>query len=813
MPKSEDIYGSAGSVPTVENQGVSGAGLNVKASPDSFGANIGQAISGMGKEAEDIGNHFAQMTAEAKVNDDYANKYVPAAANLRAQYDSLRGQDKVAGYNSYISGLQNLNTQFTAAQPGDYGQKAMSAAINRHVEGEIFGAKKELVASQQAFSDQSRYDLIRANNSQAAQNYNNPELVNSYQTQNDNHILISHIDNGIDPNTEAGKSVIDDAQKNATGQMATSMIQTAFNNGDAISANALRANYSNFIPGYQKLALDNTLHTQNMNIAGKQATQALTVGKPMPEVIGAPPSQVQALVANTAKTSEVDPNHALTILRIESSNGQNLGTRGTLGQDKESAGKSLAEQAKALCDNLKTSGVQATNALGRQSEPWEAYTVYQQGAGGGVALLKAAQENPNINAVEILSPLYKSPKDALAAVNNNGGNSTMSVSDFVDHIKQVYTDNAKRANCDFANMDNPGEAITAPHQTTGVTVQPAASPIQSQLNFEKKVPDIMNQISNIPNYDVRVGVMKAFNQDRQRYGDAAIAYKNVLVNQAGQLAADPKFTSVDQIPPEMHAALAADHPQTLDYMERRAQVNLDKQSGNTTKDMKEYGQGFYDLFNRVHAIGDDPNKINSAAELQRHIGKDGDLTIAGYDRLSKEIAGKNTPDGEAEGLMKKQFFANAKQQISGKDEMLGIKDPQGEENYLRFMAQALPAYEKGKSDGKSAADLLNPDSKDYIGKSIPTFKRSISEQLADMENASGSVTAPEENKPGMIATGIHKFASAIGAIPENNGIDTPEGLRNAVINGKMTRAEGESEAIKRGYIKAPEAKPTVPLAE
>ncbi len=811
MPKADDVYGSQGSIPTVENQGESNAGIRVQANANDFGGQVGQAISGAGKEAEDIGNHFAQMTAEAKVNDDYANKYVPAAAQLRSQYDSLRGQDKVAGYNNYISGLQDLNKQFTAAQPGDYGQKAMSGMIDRHVEGEIFGAKKELVTSQQAFSDQARYDAINANVKMASQNYNNPELVNSYQTQNDNHILINHIDNGVDPNSEAGKSLIEDAQKNSTGQMATGMIQNAFNNGDAVSANALRANYGNFIPGYQKLALDNTLHTQNMQITGAQTVKAFTTGQPAPEAIGAPAAQVQALVANTAKSSQVEPNDALTILRIESSNGQNLGTRGTLGQDKESAGKPIDEQAKTLCDNLKTAGTQATTALGRQAEPWEAYAVYQQGAGGGVALLKAATENPNMNAVQVLSQFYKSPKDALSAVNNNGGNSTMSASDFVDHIKQVYTDNAQRANCDFTNTDSPGQAILAPHQTTGVTVQPAASPIQSQLNFEKKVPDIINQINAIPNYDVRAGVMKAFNQDRQRYGDAATAYKNVLVNQAGQLAADPKFTSIDQIPPEMHAALAADHPQTLDYMERRAQVNLDKQGGNTTKDMKEYGAGFYDLFNQVHAIGDDPNKINSVAELQKHVGKDGDLTIAGYDRLSKEIAGKNTPDGEAEGLMKKQFFANAKQQISGKDEMLGIKDPQGEENYLRFMAQALPAYEQGKGEGKSAADLLNPDSKDYVGKSIPTFKRSISEQMADMENASGTVTPPVENKPGIIATGIHHFGQAIGAIPEDKGIDTPEGLRNAVINGKMTREEGEAEAIKRGYIKS--NKPVVPLAE
>lgn len=811
MARTEDVYNSTGSVPTVQGAGVGNAHISAQANANDFGGQIGQAQSASGEKTEQFSNHFAQMATEAKVNDDYANKYVPAAAQLKSQYDSLRGQDKITGYDNYVSGLQTLNKQFTAEQPGEYGQKLISSQINRHVEGEIFGAKRELVASQEQFSDQARLAAIEANNTMAAKNYNNSGLVDSYQQQNDNHILINHIDNGVDPNSEAGKSIISDAQKNATGQMATGMIKSAYNQGDAVSANEFRSRYASVIPGYQKIALDNTLHTQNIEITGKQATQALVSGKPIPQTIGAPPTHVQAVVANSAKDSQVNPNDALTVLRIESSNGQNLGTRGTIGQDKESAGKPLDEQAKTLCANLKIAGTQATTALGRQAEPWEAYAVYQQGAGGGVALLKAAQENPNINAVEVLTPLYKSPKDALAAVNNNGGNSTMSASDFADHIKQVYNDNAQRANCDFTNTDNPGDTIIKPHIASGVTVQPAASPIQAQLNFEKKTPDIINQINSIPNYEVRAGVMKAFNQERQRYNEAATSYKNVLVNQAGQLAADPKFTSMDQVPPEIRAALAADHPQTLDYMDRRAQVNADKASGNTTKDMREYGNGFYDLFNKVHSTGDD--RINSIADLQKHVGPTGDITIAGYDRLSKEITGKNTPEGDSEGIMKKNFLSMAKQEISGKDDTLGIKDPKGEENYQRFLSQALPAYEKGRSEGKSASDLLNPDSRDYIGKSITTFKRSIAEQMADMEKAGGTTTAPIDNKPSIIATGIHNFASAIGSIPNDKDINTPEGLRNAVINGKMSRADGEAEAIKRGYVKSITAKPTIPLAE
>ena len=806
MAKPNDDYGSFGSVPTIQSQGDSNARENIQASPADFGAQVGEAVSNAGAEGEQLSLHFAQMATEAKVNDDYANKYVPAAADLRSKYDNLDGQDKVAGYNDYITGLKQLNNQFTTDQPGIIGQRAMSGLINRHIEGETFAARRELVESQKQFGYQSQFDMLNANNSMAAKNYNDPDLVNSVVDQNNNHILIQHIDAGHDPNDPQSQAYISQAQTDNTGKMAAGMITQAVNSGDSTSSNALRANYANYMPGYVKNNLDNLLHTQNIQQSSTAGIKAITSGQSLPETIGAPPSRVQAVVADTAKSNEIDPNDALTVLRIESSNGQNLGTRGTLGQDKESAGLPMEDQAKALCDNLKIANTQAANALGRVAQPWEAYTVYQQGAGGGVALLKAHQDNPDAKAVDIVAPLYKNSKDALSTITKNGGIATMSVSDFMDHIQQVYTDNAKRANCDFGNAATPGDAIMKPHQDTGTAVQPAATPSQALYNFDKKAPNILAQINAIPNYETRAGVMRAYTQTRQKYQDAASAYTANLVHEAGQLAADPKFTSTDQIPPEMRAALATDHPQTLDLMEKRAQYNTDKASGVNTKDMREYGKGFYDLFNQVHATNDDPNKINSLADLQKHVGNNGDLTIAGYDKLSKELSAKNTPEGDSEGIMKKNFLATAKQEISGKDETLGIKDPQGEENYQRFLTQALPAYDAAKAEGKSPADLLNPDSKDYIGKSIPSFKRSLAEQMADMEKASGSITAPEVNKPGIISR-----LFSIGRPETGDDISTPEGLKAAVINGKMTRQAAEAEAIKRGYVRS--TTPALPPAE
>lgn len=817
MARPDDIYGTFGSVPNVQSQGVPGERIRSEATAEGMGAGVGRAIEGIGQQIGESNKEvtqqyvaFQQKATEAKVNDDYANKYVPAATDLKSQYEQLRGQDKIAGYDGYIQGLSDLNKQFTSSQPNPYGQRAMASLVNSHFAAETQQAKLQLVQSQKEFSDKATYDMINANNQMAADNYNNPALVESIQNQNNNHILLQHLDAGHDPLDLENASLIKSAQDASTADMANGMIKTAVNAGDLDSANQIRTNYSSVMPGYQKLSVDNLLHTANIQQTSQDTVKAITTGNPVPQAVGAPPSHVQAMVADTAKSSEVDPNNALTVLRIESADGTNTGIRGTLGQDKESAGKSLEEQAAALCKNLKTANQRAADTLGRQPEPWEGYMVYQQGIGGGAALLQALKNNPNAKAVDVIAPLYKDKDTAASAISGNGGNVAMTVSDFADHIKQVYNDSAARANCNFGTSATPGDAIQAPHQTPGVTIQPAASPTQALLNFDKKAPDIINQINSIPNDEVREGVMKQFNMERQKYSDAANAYKTVLLNQAGQLAADPNFTSMDQVPSELNSALAVDHPQTIAYLERRAQYNLDHKNGVVTKDQREYGSGFYDLFKAIHTPEGQDDAITSVSQLQQYVGKDDKLTIAGYDKLVNEITGKRTPEGNSEGLMKTQFLKNAKAQISNENIGLSIQDPKGEEMYNNFLTQALPAYDAGRAAGKTPAQLLNSDSPDYIGKSIPSFKRTLPQQVADTVVAEPSrwqtfKTNVQTAGATPIFPGLKDVANSI--LGEEV---TPESLRQAVLTGKMSRADGEAEALRRGYIRPSQ---TVPMAQ
>lgn len=204
-------------------------------------------------------------------------------------------------------------------------------------------------------------------------------------------------------------------------------------------------------------------------------------------------------------------------------------------------------------------------------------------------------------------------------------------------------------------------------------------------------------------------------------------------------------------------------------------------ASGSNKDLKEYGSGFYNLFKAIHAPDGDPTKITDFTKLYDHIGPGGDLTISGLDKLRNELSGKGTPESEAESQMKKQFFSNAKSQISGTNDMLGIKDPKGEELYLKFMATALSDYESGKKQGRSPMQMLNPDSPEYIGKSITGFKRSMNEKVNDMMQ-----DGPAERTLAVIIQDVQ--------------------------TGKLSKEAGKAEAISLGLV-APEPTINVPRPE
>lgn len=774
--------------------------LNVRASPDDFGANIGRSLEKTGtvideleekakpyrydKTAEDL----LQMSAtEAKANDLIANKWAPATEQLKDSFDQTEGADKIAAADGYIGGLHNARAELLKTASTPYEQEIIGGYTNKYIEHETNSARSLADQAFTQFQDKAHDQKLMVDANTAINNYNDPAVVDStFQMMNAQ--IEKH---GLD--RDWAPEQIEDAQRQQAAYTYSSMVDRAVKVGDINTATQIYSKNQYLIPGPQRMELEQKLHSVSLVQYSRQASEALVMGHPVPSPMNKPEIlQVKAAVANDAQARGLDPNVALTFSRIESYHGQNTGKRGDIGQTGK--GGDIQEQIANMNMEIQKSASVATKALGREPEPWEVYMCYQQGQGGGPALLKAASD-PTARAIDVLTPLYGSSKIATQAIVNNGGNANMTAGQFLDFWKDNYNRNAQREMCEIppegiASVQNPvagtdiateisprkmGDAILAPTDQIGVPLQQGYTPVQTLSNFNKVMPDALMRANQIPNLQERYGVIKALEQKQAIYQSAAGAWKQQFQLQAQQLAVNPSFTSLDQIPPDMMTALM-DSPATLTWMEGRAKANLEAVGGIVGKEAKEYGTGFNDAIQGVWT-----QKINSVDEVHQ-LYKDGAITLSGVDRLQKELAGESKPENASEKMMKDQAFKAIKANLSGADDMLGIKDPKGELLYSQFLQKALPAYDDARAKGINPAQLLDPTSKDYIGQYATPLKRTLEQQTADMMYDAPSTAAER----------------------------TLQAIITDVQNGKLKPEQGKSEALKLGYIRNV---PTVPTGQ
>src|SRR6185312_10324885 len=223
--------------------------------------------------------------------------------------------------------------------------------------------------------------------------------------------------------------------------------------------------------------------------------------------------------------------------------------------------------------------------------------------------------------------------------------------------------------------------------------------------------------------------------------------------------------------------------------------------GSEAHDDKTYGAGFVHAMQMVHAPQGTEGRITDPESLIDRLDPHGDpttrLTYAGFSKLRDEISLKKSPEGNAESDMKKAFLANAKSQITGTDEGLHIKDPKGDQLYLKFLAQVLPKYDAMRKEGKTPSQLLDPGSSDYIGKGLIDqpghgFRRPMNQWFNDTIADQG--TTP----PTATATPAAAFdIKSVKALPD---------LIAAFRAGNVTRDQARAFAFQNGWaIEKPKA--------
>lgn len=145
------------------------------------------------------------------------------------------------------------------------------------------------------------------------------------------------------------------------------------------------------------------------------------------------------------------------------------------------------------------------------------------------------------------------------------------------------------------------------------------------------------------------------------------------------------------------------------------------------------GNTYSALWKLIHLPDGNSNKLTNPDDINQFVGTGpGKITPDDAIQLRHEVLDANSPNGKIESELKDQFQKVVEQTLSKSNTLLGIADPKGQEQVQKFMTWFLPEYQKQRAAGKSPADLLNPDSKDYLGKGLATLKRSPEQMIQDL---------------------------------------------------------------------------------
>lgn len=136
---------------------------------------------------------------------------------------------------------------------------------------------------------------------------------------------------------------------------------------------------------------------------------------------------------------------------------------------------------------------------------------------------------------------------------------------------------------------------------------------------------------------------------------------------------------------------------------------------------------FDQLFQRINLPAGDPNKLSDDRALLPYLGNG--VGFEDIQKLRGEMKGRNTPDGAALADLKKNFFSMAKGQIDTSTFI--SNDPIGKQKYYEFQQNVISTVDKAVRGGADPLELFNPTSKTYLGKLIPQYQRTPTQQMQD----------------------------------------------------------------------------------
>ena len=221
--------------------------------------------------------------------------------------------------------------------------------------------------------------------------------------------------------------------------------------------------------------------------------------------------------------------------------------------------------------------------------------------------------------------------------------------------------------------------------------------------------------------------------------------------EARQARTDASSARLDALLPEIvqNKVSAMDIANDPDMRQEEKRIALTMIKSRTEGATIRTDPGTYTtLFRRIHAQEGDQywkDRITDPSQLDQYFGRG--LDMEDLQVLRNELTGTRTQAGRTENQMKQSVLDAANRTLTMTNPLLGIRDPKGEEQLVRFTSWFLQEYNSQRNEGVPPMELLDPESDKYLGKGMEMFKRPTSQQMSDLmsqnENVEQEPARPE----------------------------------------------------------------------
>ena len=659
--------------------------LSVRATPDAFGAQVGQSEERTGQQTQQAGQDFAQI---ALMKAQQANELITNDANTRTgralaqtwgKFSSLEGKAAVAGLPDFQQAVEDHYNSALATMPNPAAKSMLSQSLRYLADAYQRYGQNYADQQQRTWQDKSRTDAANefANQAVLASNQDDTHISTLINAGAGNIVAMYEPRYFGDPHNLVPMSADDKSQARdaINGEVAKykgaaylGVVKSMVDQGNTDGALAVFDKHRSEMDAASQTAIDGFLKGNATTLAARDI-----VAKRWPGLTGgvdaSAPPQAQLASAILGQESGNNPTAPTSV----------DGAMGP-GQIKPSTFAQFAKPGENI-DNPTDNAAVSQRIV---------QNYYQQYGGDAARVAVAYFSGPgNVAGPDSPTPWIKDTADG------NGKTVSSYVGDVTGRLNKagILADKAAVLNTIDRDYGNQPQLATAMREYVTRQITDQTLQVQAQQQAQ-----LANQ-----------------NAAMDDYLRPAMKGQNVqgLVQ---KLADDPRLTSESR--EHLYNAL------------------------QTIGQGKAYGTDFYSLLARVHSTG--PGQISNPDDLLKET--DGNrLTLDGLDKLRGELAGKGTPDADATTGMKKAALDYAKHQISFEADYGSYKlpDPKGEDSFnVGFIPAFYKAYDAGIKDGKTPYQLLSRDSPDFIvDKVIAPYKRSDAQVAADKMNQASELPA------------------------------------------------------------------------